>query len=191
MQQTGAPHFGFQKSCSLSVHQLYIAEEYPLSACTFSTPAAFCSAHVIHAMLPTSPLTAARILSWEELPRAYASKTVFGKGAPTVHEPQLPRIADLFLANRHPQSFSWSSREDPSNKTWLQQIGRNHNFPKLFRHAQEIRIHKPRIFKRFPLKHKRITKSSTSAAASATQALRKLSRFTLVHAELRRASFST
>ena len=135
-----------------------------------STTAAFCSARIFHTMLPTSPLTAARILSLEELPRAYASKAVFGISAPTVHEPQLLYIADLFLTNRHLQSFSWSSREDPSSKTWLQQIGRNHNLPKLFRQAQEIRIHKPRIFKRFPLKHRRMTKSSTPAAASATQA---------------------
>ena len=135
-----------------------------------STPAAFCSAHVLHAMWPTSPLTAARILSFEELPRAYASKAVFGKGAPTVHEPQLLHIADLFFANRHPQSLPCSSREDPSSKTWLQQVGRNHNLPKLFRHAQEIRIHKPRIFKRFPLKHRRMTKSSTSSAAPTTKA---------------------
>ena len=179
------------KSCSLSVHQLYIAEEYLLSACTFSTPAAFCSAHVIHAMLPTSPLTAARILSLEELPRAYASKAVFGISAPTVHEPQLLYIADLFLTNRHLQSFSWSSREDPSSKTWLQQIGRNHNLPKLFRQAQEIRIHKPRIFKHLPLKHRRMTKEQHASCRFSNSSLRKLSRFTVAHAELRSASFNT
>ena len=114
-----------------------------------STPAAVCSAHVFHTMLPTSPLTAARILNFEQLPRAYDSKAVFGKGAPPVHEPQLLHIADMFLANRHPQSLSRLSREDPKRKTWLQQVGRNHNLPKLFRHAQEIRIHKPRIFSAF------------------------------------------
>ena len=135
-----------------------------------STPAVFCSAYIFHTMLPTSPLTAARILNFEQLPRAYDSKAVFGKGAPPVHEPQLLHIADLFLANRHPQSLSCLSREDSKRKTLLQQVGRNHNLPKLFRHAQEIRIHKPRIFKRFPLKHRRMTKSSTSAAAPTTKA---------------------
>ena len=130
-----------------------------------STPAAFCSAHVFHAMLPTSPLTAARILNFEQLPRACASKAVFGKGA----EPQLLHIADLFLANRHPQSLSCLSREDPRSKTWLQQVGRNHNLPKLFRDAQEIRIHKPRIFKRFPLKHRRMTKSSMTLSVTSAR----------------------
>ena len=135
-----------------------------------STTAAFCSARIFHTMLPTSPLTAARILNFEQVPRAYDSKAVFGKGAPPVHEPQLLHIADLFLANRHPHSLSCLMREGPKRKTWLQQVGRNHNLPKLFRHAQEIRIYKPRIFKRFPLKHRRMTKSSTSAAAPTTKA---------------------
>ena len=140
-----------------------------------STPAAFCSAHVFHAMLPTSPLTAARILNFEQLPRACASKAVFGKGA----EPQLLHIADLFLANRHPQSLSCLSREDPRSKTWLQQVGRNHNLPKIVSETHRRYASTSREFlSAFPLKHRRMTKSSMTLSCyiSTVQVSRHLDR---------------
>ena len=186
------PHvLAFKKLFSFRASVLHRRRVFTALQVHSLTPAAFCSAHVCHAMLPTSPLTAARILNFEQLPRAYASKAVFGKGAPPVHEPQLLHIADLFLANRHPQSLSCLSREDPKRKTWLQQVWRNHNLPKLFRHAQEIRIYKPRIFKHLPLKHRRMTKEQHASCRFSNSSLRKLSRFTVAHAELRSASFNT
>ena len=60
-------------------------------------------------MLATTPVTAARILNFEHLPKAYEGRST----APPLHEPKLLHIADLFLSNRHPHDLSCLARDDP------------------------------------------------------------------------------
>ena len=81
-------------------------------------------------------------------------------------------ITALFLANRAPHDLAHLPEHDPARVLWLQQLGGNDRLPKIFRQGQSIRIHKPRLFKRFPLKHLRMKsglatiKESTSASSS-------------------------
>ena len=117
-------------------------------------------------MQPTTPLTAARILNFEHLPRAYEGRST----VPSLREPKLLHIADLFLSNRRPHDLSCLAHDDPKRTTWLVQVRSSHNLPKLFRQTHSVRIHKPRLFKSFPLQHLRLKHSSTPSTTPSTSA---------------------
>ena len=93
-------------------------------------------------MDPSTPLTATRFLNFRLLPKAFQNKTK--KNTPSVREPRLIHIMELFLINRMPQTGTQS--EDAVDI----------RLPKMFRQGHAVRIHKPRLFKRLPIKHIRM-----------------------------------
>ena len=93
-------------------------------------------------MEPATPITTSRLLNLQLLPRAFQNKTK--KTTPAVHEPVLIHIVEFFLVNRVPQTSTQS--EDAFDV----------RLPKMFREGHAVRVHKPRLFKRFPIKHIRM-----------------------------------
>ena len=110
-------------------------------------------------MEPATPILTSRLLNLRLLPRAFQNKTK--KTTPSVHEPFLIHIVELFLINRIPQTSTQS--EDAFDI----------RLPKMFREGHTERIHKPRLFKRFPIKHNRMKMmASTKLAVPAVRNLR-------------------
>ena len=93
-------------------------------------------------MEPATPTTTSRLLNLRLLPRAFQNKAK--KTTPAVHEPVLIHIVEFFLVTRVPQTSTQS--EDAFDV----------RLPKMFREGHAVRVHKPRLFKRFPIKHIRM-----------------------------------
>ena len=141
--------------CQLHVHACLFIVAYIHCHSVKSTLAVFVQSFVLllqflfkalyygtSAMEPSTPLTTSCLLSLRLLPKAFQNKTK--KNTPSVHEPCLIHIMELFLINRMPQTSTQS--EDAIDI----------RLPKMFREGHAVRIHKPRLFKRFPIKHIRM-----------------------------------
>ena len=96
----------------------------------------------VRTMEPATPIATSRLLNLRLLPRPFQNKTK--KTTPAVHEPVLIHIVEFFLVNRIPQTNI--QFEDALDV----------RLPKMFREGHAVRIHKPRLFKRFPIKHIRM-----------------------------------
>ena len=116
------------------------------------------------AMQPTTPVTATRLLNFRQLPGAYQGR----RTAPSIHEPQVLTIDELFLSNRTLQDFETLPEHHPVRAAHNQRtkVGSTQGLPKLFCYGHVIRIHKPRLFKRFPIKQMRMQQQRLSSSVT-------------------------
>lgn len=126
------------------------------------------SSYIGTAMHPTSLLTATRLLNYKQPPKAYLKRSKNKTTGPHLHEPRLMRIDTLFLSNRAPNDLAHLPDDDPQRQVWMEQVSNNIGLPKIFREAHSIRVHRPRLFRRFPLKRSPGGLTTTAAASSTT-----------------------